>query len=97
MEATVYVKYVGEKEQFVNSKGEQITKLTVIMTQKECRTIDGQTLPTENDLVFELLNDRAENFYPQQGEWLCISYMTMAHEYNGRWFGENRLGRYCRI
>ncbi|MBQ0058299.1 MAG: DUF3127 domain-containing protein [Bacteroidales bacterium] len=97
MNAIVYVKMVGGLEPVQTKNGEVMNKRTVVLTTKECRTTDDGTMAVDQDMVFELLKDKAENFPFAGGEWLCIKYSMVMKEFNGRYWGENRLVCWARI
>lgn len=97
MEGIVFVKYVGACANIQNSKGEQIAKRTIVLTSKECRIGDSGAYAIDVDHVIDLLGDRATNFSCAQGDWLVASITSTAREYNGSYFGENRLTRFCKL
>lgn len=96
MEAIVYLKQKSKVSTFVSSQNEEVRKITVVLSQKECRTGDSGVYAVDNDLVFDILGDRVplfENLQP--GTWMTISYSTVARPYNETWYGENRLTRFA--
>lgn len=99
MEKIVFLKTKSAKTTVTNSKGEQMSKLSVVLTTKELRMGESGVYATDADMVFDLIGDRADAFDQnvQQNDWLAIEYTTQAREYNGTYYGENRLTRYAKI
>lgn len=97
MEGIYFVKHVGANNPIQGKNGEQVAKRTIVLTTKECRIGDSGAYAIDVDIVIDLLGDRATNFTPQVGEWIVASITSVAREYNGGFFGENRLARYVKL
>ena len=96
MEGIYFVKHVGAIENKTTGKGD-LAKRTVVLTSKECRVGDSGVYAIDVDHVVDLIGERAQNFTPQAGEWIVASIQPIAREYNGSYFGELRLNRYCKL
>ena len=97
MDITAYIKKVGNVQTIQNQKGEQIAKISIVLTSKECRTGDMGTYAYEQDYVVDLLGDRASQFPYQAGEWVVASLGFTAREYNGSFFQDIRLNRIVKL
>lgn len=97
MEIIATIKVVGDLQQVETKNHEVRVKRTLVVTSKETRSTDGNTYATENQFMFELWGDRAQNFPYQPDETLVIAYTSQVREYEGRYFAETVMGRCCRF
>lgn len=97
MEATFFVKHVGNMQNITNQKGEQIAKLSIVISTKEVRMGDNGSYAIDHDFCVDLLGERATGFNLKQGEWLVGSLSFSAREYQGSYFQDIRLNRYCKL
>lgn len=96
MESIFFIKHVGDLSN-ISVKGEQLAKRTLVISTKECRVGDGGTYGIDQDFVIDLLGERATTFNLNVGEWLVGSVSFTAREYNGQYYPDVRLTRYCKL
>lgn len=96
MESIFYIKKVGQKDT-IQSKNGNLSKVTIVLNTKECRMGDSGTYAIDQDFVFDLIGDRADNFSLKEGEWLIGSLSFTAREHQGSSFQDIRLNRYCKL
>lgn len=98
MEGIFFVKSVGQMQCITNQKsGEQIAKLSIVISTKEVRSSDNGSYAMDQDFCIDLLGERATGFTLQPGNWLSGSLRFVAHEYEGSFFQEVRLNRYVKL
>lgn len=97
MDSIFFVKKVGEKISIRNSRGENIDKLSVVLTTKECRSGDSGVYAADVDFAVDLLGERAASFSVGEGEWLVGTLSFSTREYNGGYFQDVRLNRYVKL
>lgn len=97
MDAIFFIKNVGNKQTITSAKGEHISKLTIVITTKECRMGDNGTYTSDQDFAVDLLGDRADNFNLSEGAWIVGSVNFSVREYQGNYFQEIRLSRYAKL
>lgn len=96
MESIFYLKKVGQKDT-IQSKNGNLSKITIVLSTKECRIGDSGTYPIDQDFVVDLIGDRAENLCLKEGEWFIGSLSFTAREHQGSYFQDIRLNRYCKL
>ncbi len=92
-----FIKKVCEKATIQSSKGESLTKLTIVLTSKECRSSDYGTHAVDQDYVIDLLGDRADKFNLAEGTWIVGDLGFSARENNGSFYPQINLTRYCQL
>lgn len=97
MDSIFYIKKVGSKQTIPGRNGENISKLTIVISTKECRMGDNGTFASDQDFVVDLLGERADNFNLVEGSWIVGSLSFTVREYNESFFQDIRLNRYCRL
>ena len=97
MDSIFFIKKVGTKTTIPGRNGENISKLTIVISTKECRMGDNGTFATDQDFVVDLLGERADNFNLTEGSWIVGSLSFTAREYNGSYFQDIRLNRFCKL
>lgn len=98
MEGIFFVKHVGQMQSITNQKsGEQLAKLSIVLSSKEVRSSDNGAYATDQDFCIDLLGERATGFTLQPGDLLSASISFAAHEYNGTYFQDVRLNRYVKL
>lgn len=97
MEGIFYIKHVGQIQGIKSQKGEDIAKLSIVITTKEARIGENGCYAQEQDFVVDLLGDRAKNFVHKVGEWIVGSLSFTVREYNSQYYPDVRLTRYCTL
>lgn len=97
MEGIFFVKAVGQPQTIQGKNGENLAKLNIVLSTKEVRMGDNGAYAIDQDYAIDLLGDRASNFTLPVGTWLVASLSSVAREYQGSYFGENRLTRYVKL
>lgn len=97
MEGIYFVKAVGQPQTIQGKNGENLAKLNIVLSTKEVRMGDNGAYAIDQDFAIDLIGDRAQNFNLPVGTWLVASISSVAREYNGTYFAENRLNRYVRL
>lgn len=97
MEGIYFVKAVGQPQTIQGKNGENLAKLNIVLSTKEVRMGDNGAYAIDQDFAIDLIGDRAQNFNLPVGTWLVASISSVAREYNGTYFAENRLNRYCKL
>lgn len=98
MEGIFFVKHVGQMQSITNQKsGEQLAKLSIVLSSKEVRSSDNGSYATDQDFCIDLLGERATGFTLQPSDLLSASISFAAHEYNGTYFQDVRLNRYVKL
>lgn len=97
MEGIFVIKAVGQPQTIQGKNGENLAKLSIVLTTKECRIGDSGCYAIDQDFAIDLIGDRANNFCLPVGTWVVASISSVAREYNGTYFAENRLNRYCKL
>jgi len=97
MEGIFFVKAVGQPQTIQGKNGESLAKLNIVLSTKEVRIGDNGAYAIDQEYAIDLIGDRASNFNLAVGSWLVASISSVAREYNGTYFAENRLNRYCKL
>lgn len=97
MDGIFYVKKCGSVDTINLSNGDEMSKRTLVLATKECRTGESGTYCVDQDLVVSLLGERAENFNVPEGTWIVASYSLVVREHEGQFYQDARLNRYCRL
>ena len=97
MEGIYFVKAVGQPQTIQGKNGENFAKLNIVLSTKEVRMGDNGAYAIDQDFAIDLIGDRAQNFNLPVGTWLVASISSVAREYNGTYFAENRLNRYVKL
>ena len=97
MEGIYFVKAVGTPETITTQKGDQLTKLNIVLATKETRVGDTGCYAVDVEFAIDLLGDRANNFSLTIGTWLVANIAVNAREYNGKYSPEFRLIRYVKL
>ena len=97
MEGIFYIKSVGQMQSIKSQKGDDIAKLSIVITTKEARIGENGCYAQEQNFAVDLLGDRAKNFTQQVGEWIVGSLSFGVREYNGQYYPDVRLTRYCKL
>ena len=97
MDGIFYVKKCGSVETVKSSKGESMSKRTVVLATKECRSGENGTYAVNQELVVDLLGERAENFNVPEGSLIAANYNVLVREHDGQFYQDARLSRYCRL
>lgn len=98
MEGTFYIKHVGQMQSITNQKtGEQIAKLSIVISTKEVRMSDSGPYAIDQDLCVDLLGERATGFALVEGDWLAGSVSFTARQYEGTYYQDIRLTRYVKL
>lgn len=97
MEGIFFVKHVGQMQSIKGKNGEDIPKLSVVISTKEARIGDSGCYGLDQDFVVDLLGDRAKNFNYKPGEWIVASLSFAVREYNGQYYPDVRLTSYCTL
>lgn len=89
MEITGIIKHVLETQSGVSSKSGKSW-----MKQDYVLEVPGQW---PSHFVFSVFGeDRISSFALKEGEEVTVGFNVDAHEYNGRWYGENKAFRVLR-
>lgn len=97
MDGIFFVKAVGQPQTIQGKNGENLAKLNIVLSTKECRFGDNGTYAVDQDFAIDLIGDRATGFNVPQSSWIAASISSVAREYNGSFFAENRLNRYVKL
>lgn len=97
MEGIFFVKAVGQPQTIQGKNGDNLAKLNIVLSTKEVRMGDNGAYAIDQDYAIDLIGDRASGFNLPIGTWLVASISSVAREYNGTYFAENRLNRYVRL
>lgn len=97
MESIFFIKRVGDMQNITNQKGEQIAKLSIVLSTKEVRSGDNGVFSIDQDFCVDLLGERATGFSLKAGEWMVGNLSFTAREYNGSFFQDIRLNRYVKL
>lgn len=95
IEGIFLVKRVGPKSTITGKDGSQISKINVVLTNKECRMGENGTYAQDVDYAMDLIGERADNFTAQEGQCLVAQLHCRVREYNGDFYSEIKLGKYC--
>lgn len=98
MEGILFVKHVGQMQSITNQKsGEQVAKLSVVLSAKEVRSSDNGSYAIDQDFCINLLGERASEWSLKQGEWLIGNLSFSSREHDGSFFQDIRLSRYTKL
>lgn len=99
MEGIFFVKHVGQMQSITSQKsGEQIAKLSIVLSTKEVRSSDNGSYAIDQDFCIDLLGERATGWGLQPADWVSASLnFTARPSSNGGYFQDIRLNRYCKL
>lgn len=97
MDAIFYVKKVGELTDVLLNNGETINKRNVVITSRECRVSDSGVYAYDQDFAVDILGERAKGFQLKENSWIVATLSFSTREYNGMFYPEIKMVRYCEI
>lgn len=92
-----FIKKVCDQATIQNTKGDSLSKRTIVLTTKECRSSDYGTHAVDQDYVIDLLGERADNFSLPEGSWMVGDLSFSARENNGSFYPQISLTRYSKL
>lgn len=97
MEGIFFVKKVGDITRVAKANGDVFNKRNIVITARVCRMGDGGLYTQDQDFAIDLKGDRADTFDLKENTWIAANLSFSTYEYNGAFYPEIRLVRYCEI